>query len=66
MNYRRLLYPVLAILLILQWVFVLIQNLAEIVANAFEEISIALREYISPNAQTKPTLTQTGKGGDAV
>lgn len=60
MGFRKLAYIPYSIVLVLQWLFVLLQNLMEVVANGFEEIVIALREYLHPDEE-KPVLTTDKK-----
>ena len=59
-TWRKLAYIPYSIVLVLQWLFVLLQNLMEVVANGFEEISLHLKEYLHPDEE-KPVLTTDKK-----
>lgn len=51
---RPLLYIFLIPLFLIQWALTLLQNLFEVAATQFEEISLALENFITHNAKTKP------------
>lgn len=55
---KKLLYIPLVLSLLLQWCFVVAQNVAEVFANGFEEIVIVLRNSLTKDAPTKPTGDQ--------
>jgi len=57
-NYRKLFYPFLILLLILDWVFTLLSNLVEIITNSIKELALSLETFII-NANTKPPESET-------
>lgn len=62
-NPRRLLYIFYIPLLLIEWSATLACNTAEVVANAFRDLAISLKQFI--HAETKPADTKqpaTDKG----
>lgn len=50
---KKLIYFPLVLAYILQWIFSVLQNICEVIANGFEEICIFLTKYLQKDA-SKP------------
>lgn len=65
MKFRKLIYPILIICYFFEWLFSLLGNLSETFANKFEEICIALENFINAHEaepiSEKPPATPAGK-----